>query len=76
VDHGDHLRPTRKTARVPFGLVFLYRSFKLLPWNQLQDLTEDAASSIHGGNSVCWFWFLPEPNSNVTRASTSFPIQA
>src|SRR5665213_871957 len=71
--HRDHLGPVRKASRVPLGLMILYRNLKLLPRNQLQDLTEYAAYSIHGGNSVHWFWFLPEPISNVTRASTSSP---
>src|SRR5665213_781136 len=71
--HRDHLGPVRKASRVPLGLMILYRNLKLLPRNQRQDLTEYAAYSIHGGNSVHWFWFLPEPISNVTRASTSSP---
>ena len=31
--HGDHLRPTGKAARMPLGLMLPYCGFKLQPWN-------------------------------------------
>jgi hypothetical protein len=46
--HRYQLAPTPETARVPLGLMLPHRSFKLVVWNQLENLAEDAAYSIHG----------------------------
>jgi hypothetical protein len=37
--------------------------FKLDARKQLQQLTENAAYSIHGGSLVSVIWFSPEPTS-------------
>jgi hypothetical protein len=46
--HGNQLPPTGEAARMPLRLMLLYLCFKPVPWDQLQDLTEDAAYSFHG----------------------------
>jgi hypothetical protein len=50
--HGDHLRPTAEAARMMLGLVFLDLGLKRQARDKLQNLTENAAYSIHGGVSV------------------------
>jgi len=46
--HGHELAPARKTTRVPFRFMLANRYFELDAGKQLQQLTENAAYSIHG----------------------------
>src|ERR1700730_8568732 len=48
--HRHKLTPTGEPARVPLRLVFLHRRCELGPREQLQQLCENAAYSIHGGS--------------------------
>ncbi len=50
VHHGHELAPTGETARVPLGVMFLDGALELRSREQLEQLREDAAYSIHGGS--------------------------
>src|ERR1700681_5067049 len=47
--HCHELSPTAKSATMPFGLMLPNRILELHPREQLQQLRENAAYSIHGG---------------------------
>jgi hypothetical protein len=47
--HRHQLRPASEAARMTLGLVIPYRSGKLSSRDELQQLRENAAYSIHGG---------------------------
>jgi hypothetical protein len=48
--HGHKLAPAGETAGMPFGFVLLDSLLELDAWKQLEQLRENAAYSIHGGN--------------------------
>jgi hypothetical protein len=48
--HGHKLAPTGKTAGMPFGFMLLHSLLKLVTGEQLEQLGENAAYSIHGGS--------------------------
>jgi hypothetical protein len=47
--HGCKLSPAGKTTRVPLGVVLLHCLLEPLAGEQLQQLSKNAAYSIHGG---------------------------
>jgi hypothetical protein len=61
--HGHELAPTSKATSVALGLMLANRCFKLDTRKQLQQLTENAAYSIHGGSLAAVIWFCLEPIS-------------
>jgi hypothetical protein len=53
--HRHQLSPTAETPRVPFSLVLSYRGCEPIPWNQLENLAENAAYSFQGeASSIDW----------------------
>jgi hypothetical protein len=46
--HGDELAPTAESPRMAFRRVLLDGGLKLQSWQELENLTENAACSIHG----------------------------
>jgi hypothetical protein len=60
--HGHELAPTSKATSVALGLMLANRSLKFDSGKQLQQLTENAAYSIHGGSLASVIWFSAEPN--------------
>src|SRR5450432_2064703 len=50
--HRDELRPTGKAPSVAFGLMPAHRRLELQTRDHTQNLTENAAYSVHGGISV------------------------
>jgi hypothetical protein len=50
VQHGDQLGPTIKATRVALGLMFSDPGLELQAWDELQNLAENTAYSIHGGS--------------------------
>jgi hypothetical protein len=61
--HGHELAPTSKAAGVAFSFMLPDCGLELHAGKQLQQLTENAAYSIHGGSLASVIWFSPEPNS-------------
>jgi hypothetical protein len=69
------LAQTREPLGVTFGLMLLNGALKLRSGEQLQDLGENAAYSIHGGSLLrAEIWFWSNPNSNLTRLSPKLEI--
>jgi hypothetical protein len=60
--HRHELSPTAKSAAMSLGLMLPNRILKLYPWEQLQQLSENAAYSIHGGTLLQLNW-LAGPHS-------------
>src|SRR6516225_9845649 len=58
--HGDQLGPTAETAGMPFGFMLPDFGLERQARDELQDLAENAAYSIHGGSlrvvDVWFFW--------------------
>src|SRR5206468_11287615 len=53
--HGHQLAPTAEAPCMTLGLMLLYRRFKAVARDQLQNLAEDAAYSFQGeASSVRW----------------------
>jgi hypothetical protein len=65
--HSHELAPTGKAASVALGFVLANCSLKLDSRKQLQQLTENAAYSIHGGSLAWVIWFCREPISPLQR---------
>jgi hypothetical protein len=61
--HGHELAPARKATRVALSFMLVDGCFELDAGKQLQQLTENAAYSIHGGSLASVIWFSAEPNS-------------
>src|SRR3954471_20332538 len=70
--HGDQLGPTAEAARMALGLMFVDLGLKLQAWDELQNLAENTAYSIHGGSlRVVRVWFLKGTQNHTTAASAS-----
>jgi len=48
--HGHKLAPTGETSGMPFRTVLRNGMLKTVSWEQLEQLSENAAYSIHGGS--------------------------
>src|SRR5437016_5248176 len=68
--HGHELAPTGKPSCMALRRMSANRCFKLDSRKQLQQLTKNAAYSIHGGNSLPWFGSALN-SSHRSRAFTS-----
>jgi len=62
-EHSHELAPTGKATSVACSFMLADGCFKLDAGKQLQQLTENAAYSNHGGSLASVIWFSPEPNS-------------
>jgi hypothetical protein len=67
--HGHKLAPARKTTRVPFRFMLANGGFELHAGKQLQQLTENAAYSVHGGSLASMIWFLAETQFTLAELS-------
>jgi hypothetical protein len=70
--HGHELAPAGKPASMDLAAMFANRRFNLYSCKQLQQLSENAAYSIHGGSLASDDLVLPRTHFNLSRASTSF----
>src|SRR5258708_942495 len=66
--HRAELVPTREPTRVALGLGLFNRSGKLQPRHELQNLTENAAYSIHGGVLLVGYGLPCQKPNQLTRA--------
>src|SRR5215472_8087119 len=70
--HGDQLGPTAEAAGMPFGFMLPDFGLERQARDELQDLAENAAYSIHGGSlRVVDIWFFARIQIQTTVASAS-----
>src|SRR5215471_21406722 len=70
--HGDQLGPTAEAAGVPFRFMLPDFGLERQARDELQDLAENAAYSIHGGSlRVVDVWFLGNTNSDYLASACS-----
>src|SRR5215831_11789047 len=66
--HGDQLGPAAEAAGMPFGFMLPDFGLERQARDELQDLAENAAYSIHGGSlRVVDVWFLGNTQMQTTR---------
>jgi hypothetical protein len=67
--HGDKLAPAGETAGVPLGVVLPDCFLEFDSWEQLKELSKNAAYSIHGGSLLGFGFRSCRPKLQATGAS-------